>query len=171
MARIVGFGAERIKLPAHATREEIIEARQVMLARCLNLKTTVAFLGAGCSVPLGYPRWRDFARGAVHATVEVLSVMTERHDREYLAQLSQIAERLASSPAPGSADLLFYLGRCQRISRDLARRGMGDPYAEYVARTFGKQPPDVRRTSASDNPHMALLGLPISRFITSNYDI
>lgn len=62
MREIYRFGAERIDRPRGTPRAEVIRRNRMMLARALNLHTTVAFAGAGCSVPLGYPVWRDFAR-------------------------------------------------------------------------------------------------------------
>ncbi|HEX8155380.1 MAG TPA: SIR2 family protein, partial [Thermoanaerobaculia bacterium] len=171
MSRIVGFGAERIEPPVHATREEIIYRRRVMLARCLNLKTAVAFLGAGCSVPLGYPRWPAFAHGVLKATADALEQTTDPHNREYRAQIEQMSARLTAAEKPAAPDLLFYLGRCQRIATALRKSGITDPYADYVQRTFGPQAPDPRRSNSGENPHLALLDLPISRFITTNYDV
>jgi tetratricopeptide (TPR) repeat protein len=39
-------------------RQEHIEN---LLCRSLNMKTVVAFIGAGASIPLGYPSWKKFA--------------------------------------------------------------------------------------------------------------
>lgn len=172
MTRIVGFGAERIELPPHASREAVDERRRVMLARCLNLQTTVAFIGSGCSAPLGYPRWVEFTCGAVQATAASLRASPHPHYSEYRSRLDGIESRLAKDASPTTPDMLFYLGLCQRIGRDLEKEhGTPDPYAAYLQSTFGRPQAHERRVDVKSNPYHALLELPISRFVTTNYDI
>ncbi|HEX6100596.1 MAG TPA: SIR2 family protein [Thermoanaerobaculia bacterium] len=172
MSRIVGFGAERIELPFHAGREAVDERRRVMLARCLNLQTTVAFLGSGCSAPLGYPRWLDFTRGVVATTATALGECSDFVHQELRSRLERIAARLARAPAPSTPDMLFHLGLCQRIGNDLAREhGAPNPYDDYLRVTFGRPDTVERPVDPENNPHHALLELPIKRFVTTNYDV
>jgi len=169
MGRIVGFGAERIKLPLTASREEVIEQRMGMLARCLNMRTTVAFIGAGCSRPFGYPDWNGFARDAVTNMYSVLASRTETKYTALAQRFAQIVARASGPPPPSSDDLLAALGYCQKISRELAEDGGGDPYQEFLKKTFNGK--SIHRPIDDEvNPYIALLKLPIYRIITTNYD-
>ena len=51
-----GIGAARIPR-SDWQRDKLQQRSREMLYRVLNLKTTVAFLGSGLSVPYGYPAW------------------------------------------------------------------------------------------------------------------
>jgi tetratricopeptide (TPR) repeat protein len=169
MSRIVGFGAERIKLPPTSSREEVIEQRMGMLARCLNMRTTVAFVGAGCSRPFGYPDWNGFARDAVANMYAVLASRTETKYTAVAARFAQMVARANGTQPPSSDDLLAALGYCQKISRELAEDGCGDPYEEFLKKTFNGT--SIHRPIDDDlNPYVALLELPIYRIITTNYD-
>ena len=169
MARIVGFGAERIDLPPTASREDVIEQRMGMLARCLNMRTTVAFIGSGCSRPFGYPGWSEFARDTV---TEMHSIVTSRSETKFASlapQLAQIAIRINESPPPSTDELMAALGYCQKISEEIERDGGGTPYKEFLKKTFSGH--GVRRSLDDDfNPYISLLKLPLYRFITTNYD-
>ena len=72
MEERVGFGAHKLELKPGASREDRIRRTRDMLSRVLNLRTTVAFVGAGCSVPLGYPTWSEFAKLLVAHALDLL---------------------------------------------------------------------------------------------------
>lgn len=153
---ILGFGAERFPLPASAPQETRDKRSRAMLARALNLKTVVAFVGSGCSAPLGYPTWRGLVTRMVKHTQRILGP-TER--------LRDIQERLRRERSLASRDLIFYLGLCQSL---LESRGldMHDIIAEFIAQADSM----ARGTTNPVNPYHALLQLPIERFVTTNYD-
>jgi len=167
MNRIIGFGAERIELPATASYEDVIERRTVMLARCLNMKTTVAFVGAGCSLPLGYPDWDGLTRGAAAA---MRAALESRNEGKYATARERFA-RIATRPALATEEFLVILGFCQKISESLNTEGHGDPYGEFLKTTFGDQHSRDQAMGGDVNPYEALLQLPIYRFITTNYDL
>ncbi|HSY51749.1 MAG TPA: SIR2 family protein [Thermoanaerobaculia bacterium] len=167
MNRIVGFGAERIALPATAGYEEVIERRMVMLARCLNMKTTVAFVGAGCSLPLGYPDWDGLTRGAAAA---MLAALASRRETRYAAVAQRLAQ-VETRAVLATDEFLAILGFCQRISDSLNSDGHGDPYGDFLTKTFGSQHSINSPLGVEVNPYAALLKLPIYRFITTNYDL
>ena len=168
MGRIVGFGAERIALPATAGYEEEIERRMVMLARCLNMKTTVAFVGAGCSLPLGYPDWDGLTRGAAAAIQAALAARNEAKYAAAAARCAHAATRSALTPE----EFLAILGFCQKISESLNAEGCGDPYGDFLKKTFSARHSSSPGPLGDDvNPYEALLQFPISRFITANYDL
>lgn len=171
MVRIVGFGAERIALPATASRQDVNHQRMVMLARCLNMRTTVAFIGSGCSIPLGYPTWTSLARDVAAATGAALERCVEPKYREARARIAQFDVRFESGDVTRTEDFLFVLGFCKRISAEMEQDGHGSPYADYLQRTFSGQHVSKRPTDKDHNPYAALLTLPISRFVTTNYDM
>src|SRR3954466_11115187 len=109
MSRIFGFGAERIPLPPTARREDVIAQRTVMLARCLNMKTTVAFIGAGCSMALGYPDWQGLVAGAIAAMRAALKSRGEADDSVDAARLASLAALAAAAPSLTSDDYLVIL--------------------------------------------------------------
>jgi tetratricopeptide (TPR) repeat protein len=167
MGRIVGFGAERIELPVTASYAEVIERRMVMLARCLNMKTTVAFIGAGCSIPLGYPDWGGLTRGAAAA---VQAALAARNETRYAGAIARCAHA-ARRPTLAADEFLAILGFCQKVSESLSSEGLGDPFRDFLDKTFSAQRSSPGTLGVDVNPYEALLQFPIYRFITTNYDL
>jgi SIR2-like domain len=129
-----------------------------MLARVLQMRTTVAFLGSGCSNSLGYPSWTELAAGLIRKTLAISEVRSSPlHER-----LRSFGRRLHREETAPSEDLKFYIAMCQR-----AIPPNNPTYREYFEKQFGK------RTVPLDapNPYRVLLRLPIYRFITTNYDV
>src|SRR5437588_9878379 len=106
MGRIFGFGAERVELPPTASRHDVIERRTVALARCLNMRTTVAVVGAGCSMALGYPDWLELVRGAVTKMQEALVSRSEPADAADRARLTDLSTRIGSAESLTTDDYL-----------------------------------------------------------------
>ena len=74
MEPILAFGTERFPPNELASREDREQRTMIMLARALNLRTVVAFVGSGCSAPLGYPPWRQLVKQVVGKTVNECSL-------------------------------------------------------------------------------------------------
>ncbi|HUR79716.1 MAG TPA: SIR2 family protein [Thermoanaerobaculia bacterium] len=165
MAEIYGFGAERIDPRAGATRGERQKRSRMMLSRALNLRTLVAFVGSGVSVPLGYPSWHEFAEGMLHATRKALESLGRRKD-DNLHRLAEIERRLKKRNVE-PRHLQFYIGLCRRLSKTMPE-DVREFYRRQIEKTFG---PERRHRSRKNNPYAALLDLPITRFVTTNYDI
>src|SRR5437899_2736059 len=163
MEPILGFGAERFPLPAHAPWSERETRSRLMLARALNLGTVVAFIGSGCSSPLGYPTWHQLVKRVVART---LKSVREDEDKETVRRLKEIADRLRLKESLAARDLIFYLGFCQSVRPPADR---ADPFHESIAAEIRAAQRKARR-DVPHNPYAALLDLPINRFITSNYD-
>lgn len=153
-------------MPPDASREERLERGREMLAHALSQGTTVAVVGTGCSMPLGYPSWQAFAAELVDRSFEALSATGQAAATEVQrARLVRFQEKLASPVQVDSRELMFIIGVCKRLCE--GRPPAEDPYRRYLAERFrpADPPPEVEH-----NPHRALLRLPIERFVTTNYD-
>jgi tetratricopeptide (TPR) repeat protein len=166
MGSWIGFGAHRLQPDPEATREERILRSREMLARVLNVRTLVAFLGSGCSAPLGYPTWREFAQVAVELTLRDLQERSgSAVDQRQLRRFLKFQQRLETPHQQEARELMFYLGACQKAFA--SRPSWDNPYHSYLRETFRLRFPEP---AARHNPYRTLLELPISRFVTTNYD-
>jgi len=165
----VGLGAHRFPRVPGEPREVQLQRTRDMLARALNLGTTVAFVGAGCSIPLGYPTWRILALELVDHTLDILAQLENapaaRLDTE---RLSSCKTRLESEAPLKPEALMFYLGVSKRVLSNHRLPGREDPYGEYFRRRFSL------RGSTAASRHSALRNLleieTITRYVTTNYD-
>ena len=140
-----------------------------MLARALNLSTTVAFVGSGCSVPLGYPTWETLALELLDHTLNVLAQRDPDPEAKAEAErLSPCKTRLESGETLRPEALMFFLGLCKRALSTHRTPGAEDPYGEFFRQRFGP------RGSAGTIPrqplHRLLACESITRFVTTNYD-
>jgi len=161
MAGTVALGAHRLPPAPDASREERLRRSREMLAHALTQEATVAVVGSGCSSPLGYPSWKSFAAEIVDLTLTALDGRGVSGKRE---RLLRFKTRL-SEPRVGSQELMFMIGVCKRLFDGDPPED--NPYRRYLVNRF--QPP-VRPAEVEHNPLRALLGLPIHRFVTTNYD-
>ncbi len=158
------------RLPRGATHEERVARNRERLFRALSLGTTVAFVGAGCSAPLGYPRWSDIAGALIRETLRALRRHpSEPKNKSALASLDSYEGRLADGEELRPVELMFILGVCQSAARQLAARdpSANDFVGDYFRRAFQPRPEPA---APAVNPYHALLELPIKRFVTTNYD-
>src|SRR5690242_14946788 len=158
----VGFGAHKIELKWGATREDRIRRARDMISRVLNLRSTVAFVGAGCSVPLGYPTWTKFARLLVAHALEICPSLPNDSRTTYTNLLVRFQEQLESGSVRPH-QIMFILGECKKVFEHC--QGM-KKYYQFLRTTFKPRP----KVAGTVSPHDALLELPIKRFITTNYD-
>ncbi|HYM75661.1 MAG TPA: SIR2 family protein [Candidatus Dormibacteraeota bacterium] len=129
-------------LPSWKARER---HTRKMLSRALDLGTTVAFVGAGCSAALGYPDWANLVEEIrKHADLPVFA-------------------RSANPGTLKTEELLHILGLCKE---GLEEREKGQ-FTRIVRDIFAKVP--VKATQDS-NPYDALVRLNLHRFVTANYD-
>ena len=129
-----------------------------MLSRCLDLGTTVAFVGAGCSTPLGYDRWGPLICSLIDKTLEGLS--NDANDR---IRLEGFRERFERDEQIDADVLLYMAGVCKRNLKDNP-----SPFENYLKDKFDPASNHIDRKRS--NPLHPLLDLPIYRFITTNYD-
>lgn len=166
MARTVSLGAHRLPPAPDAPRKERIQRSREMLAHALTQGTTVAVVGSGCSIPLGYPSWRGFATELIDRCLAATgstsrTLVAETHHERLL----RFQVRLTSTEPVPSQALMFMIGVCKRLFAD--SRAQEDPYRRYLAERFRLEQPAFE---VEHNPHRDLLRLPIERFVTTNYD-
>jgi tetratricopeptide (TPR) repeat protein len=162
MEERVGFGAHKLELKPGATREDRLRRSRAMLSRALNLRTTVAFAGAGCSVPLGYPTWIEFAKLMVARAIETC----QSSSHNYGITDSSMLERFHAQLQAGSTkphQIMFILGESKKV---FERCDGKKKYYRFLRETFKPR----QRPADALNPYDGLLDLPIRRFITTNYD-
>lgn len=159
----LAFGNERFPVDPLASRKDLERRSRIMLARALNLRTVVAFIGSGCSAPLGYPVWRGLVTDLVKETIGHVSSLSLR------ARFTGIHKRLAEpTNSISTRSLMFYLSLCQQH----LKVGDSDVLHDYIAeqiRTFEREAEKHR--DKDYNPYTALGKLPIRRFVTTNYDL
>lgn len=164
-SRLVGLAAHRLPWDPDAGRQERIRRSRELLARALTQGTTVAVVGAGCSVPRGYPTWTRFARDLVELTLRELDGRAPAAQAR-IERVARLGEILDTEPALRSQAVTFYVSECQRILADLGRP-QADPFPDYIRQTFG---PHGSEGDPRHDPYAALLRLPLRRFVTTNYD-
>ncbi|HST20091.1 MAG TPA: SIR2 family protein [Blastocatellia bacterium] len=187
MTKFIGFEPQITPLDLSASHEKREDHAIELLCRQLNLKTTVAFIGAGCSKPLGYPLWSEFSKEVAGKTREVLK--EENFNEEDLNRL----KRFQSGDVEG-LPYQYILGECIRLLKvnyekenHNHRLGKSDLWKEKyksilrealkkkdkLSITVGAGPvdgDDAVVNETAETPYDKLLELPIKRFVTTNYD-
>ncbi|MFP3940573.1 MAG: SIR2 family protein [Thermoanaerobaculia bacterium] len=168
MSRSIDFGAGRFPLRWDAGRSGRILRAEHMLARALNLRTLVVIAGSGCSVPSGRPDWATFVREVVeHAVRAVERRPADSEASEIREQLREARDSLQGPEVLEAADLMYFLGTCKRLLDRLTWDT--HPLARYVEGRFGPESATAGPDPMAD-PHRALAELPVSRYVTTNYD-
>lgn len=163
------LGPHRLSLPRGAGRDARIARSRERLFRALTLRTTVAFVGAGCSVPLGYPRWDRMALDLTARTLNVVRGHPSDVKRwSEVDILEAFVSRLEEGEPARAVELMFVIGLCQTLAKELGacEPQVGDFVGDYFRDAFKPK----TAVATSPNPYDALLELPIKRFITTNYD-
>lgn len=164
----VGLGAHRFPRDQRAPRDVQIARTKDMLARALNLRNTVAFVGAGCSIPMGYPTWRGLATKLVEHAIGALAELGDDSQASADAErLTGIRTRLESGEELSPEALMFFIGLCkQALDRDRFP-GAANPYHDFFASEFARP----RKKPRYQPLHRLLQLETIKRFITTNYDL
>ncbi|HEY0514044.1 MAG TPA: SIR2 family protein [Thermoanaerobaculia bacterium] len=158
----LSFAAHMLPLPSGVDAEARTRHSRQMLFRALNLKTTIAVVGSGCSVPLGYPTWSGFTEQVLSETIQALGDASGDAGR-----LTEYARALKDAPRSQENSMMLFIGACQEV---LERNKRRDVYQAYMERTFGKWKENLAKGKLANNPYDELIGLPIHRFVTTNYD-
>jgi hypothetical protein len=110
----------------------------------IDTKQTMAFVGAGVTLSLGYPLWTKLIQDLADATVQYCGpeISDDRGNPITVAQVMQIKNLL--------------------IRAEIFKANLKDHYFQLMRHTF--EP----RGSNSDT--RALVGVPFQHFLTSNYD-
>lgn len=157
-----------------------------MLARYLNLGTVVALVGAGASIPLGYPSWTRFAKDALTKSKEL--IQNPKH-LEVIDRYWEYLDKERGNELSAQVMLETCEGFWESSIREHPVAAGGESlqnFRDYIGRYFDErhrkfpEPVEVRqgqwvtpdrKRSKEHNPYLALLELPIRRFITTNYDL
>ncbi|MBF0338915.1 MAG: SIR2 family protein, partial [Nitrospirae bacterium] len=100
----------------------------------------IAFIGAGCSIPLGYPSWAGLIRKMLD------EIVTTRPSAKSLVEMLM-----------DEKDLLYAAGECKGL--------MGPEYYPFMGREFAPKTPKTHTEE-----HKIVIELPFNNYITSNYD-
>lgn len=162
------IGIQKIGLEGCRDEEEIASRTRQMLARALNMRSVIGFVGAGISQAYGYPSWPDFAESVVRFTINAVGVPIDGPTRELLT--SYCAEpRGADTPLQAPDRTLTVLGVCVDLferAGEERHRELRDHLKSLFARPAGAVPPLDR-----DPLRLIMEKLEIRRFITTNYDM
>ncbi|KJU84252.1 NTPase (NACHT family) [Candidatus Magnetobacterium bavaricum] len=102
----------------------------------------IAFVGAGCSMPLGYPSWAGLIQKMLD---EIVSIKPAA---------KSMVEKLRQED-----DLLVVADECKSL--------MGPEYYVFIGRQFEPKTKDGKKHTPE---HEAIVTLPFHNYITSNYD-
>ncbi len=162
-----GFAAHMLPLRPGASAEERQRRSRNMLLRALDMRTAIAVVGAGCSKPLGYPLWPEFASELLEQAYGTLEPASSEAKR-----LASYREAIVERKEKRQDLIMFYLGACQE-ALDLHKKRTGgkeDLYKDYIQRRFKGPGIEVDVKPKVPDPYRQLVDLPIQRFVTTNYD-
>lgn len=153
----VMIGPHRLQIPPYGQYDDVQVHRRQLLHRALNTRSLVAFVGAGCSACQGYLPWRDFAL----AVVKQAHAFASQSERTTLRRFTQLLRMKQYS----SSSLVYALTTSQKL---FIKYNKQQQYYTFIGSLF-RNP--IQPRIRNSNPYHDLLRLPISRFITSNYDV
>ena len=154
MTQGIRFAAHKMPMPLD--RKERRFHRESMLLRVLNMNNTVAVVGSGCTTPLGYDSWAEFADKLIERTREIVK---REDEKERLVDL-------AAKPENSEQHLTYAIGVCQDLIGNPEKKECYAKYGNFFRRNFGK-----KELGNARNPLIELVRLPIYRFMTTNYDV
>lgn len=162
---LVELGLHRIPLPDGASLEQHERRNRWMLSRALHSETTVAVVGSGLSIALGYPSWTEFVQEIVTRASVDLREKDNADQREEVNRLDRFRRTLESGARCSPDELTFFLGAAVDMLGRAER--VEAVYHHYLQERFG--PTRTQRLEHLD-PYARLVDLPIQRFVTTNYD-
>ena len=170
---LIGFGAHLLRPPQFQTWAQQTKRNREMLSHVLNLRDTIIFAGAGCSAALGYPTWKQLANFAIKITREELFNNFGNLDtavrEDCKSRLTQFRE-MVRDPNYRATSLLFVLGGCENIWEGVFGDHKTTSGALQYRNKLARQLRAPINAPSPMNPYESMLRLPVTRFITSNYD-
>ena len=94
----LSFGAHILPRDYLASWDAQEQRNREMLSHALNLRDTIVFVGAGCSIPLGYPSWKDLSAGKAITTAQETIKASRQDDLK-----SRCESRLKNSKSASSS--------------------------------------------------------------------
>ncbi len=168
------FGAGRI--PRDEWPDDALDRRaKEMLYRSLNVGTTVAFVGAGLSAGVGYPDWKQLVRLAIDEMRKNSPQGNGGGSGNAAIPTSEIDALnnfLEKPGAEATTKYMFVLGEVKRLYELLQ---LGSSFPVLISEAMANPNrnlcgPGALRGTYETHPFAALCGLPITRFVTTNYD-
>ena len=146
-------------LDLHEKFEDQQKHIRQLLFRYLNTKTVVAIIGSGCSRPLGYPNWKEFA-------TDVLNGMPEPTSDVGLEAIKRFRGYLESGhELPDFVTYRTIFGECEWHYK-------GSHFRKEIQRYFLKKHLEAKgKRGGSNDCYRPLIDLEIRRFVTTNYDL
>ncbi len=140
-----------------------------MLARALNLRSTVALVGAGCSAALGYPLWNAMVQRLIKDALDSLETREDEASKLLGERLGAIQSRVGSGGTPDGSVLAYAMSLCKEaLKNGQVQPGGLSPYHAYFQDWY------AHPHNGPDTPHQPLHHLlkldTITRFVTTNYD-
>lgn len=163
------IGIQQIGLEGAISDEDIQWRTAQMIARALNTRRVVGFLGSGISKAYGFKGWKAFADSAVKRAIDMLSGVK---GAERPLMLLQNYDRADNQVSMADRTLTF-LGTADEAIRDTLGPKLHHDFREAMADIFREAPSKsvLDRPPSLGNPVAAIIEkLEIRRFLTTNYD-
>lgn len=156
-------GAHQLGLEGAETEAEIELRTRHMIARALNIRRMVGFVGSGISLAYGYPSWDHFFRSLITFTLGKLGASLSADNSSLLTQ--SLGAQVPGQPSEGADHKLLALGVCEESFRSAGRIDEWRKHAASLIPKRGKLSP-----GGPDPMRIILERLQIRRFMTINYD-
>lgn len=161
------FGAHQIGFEGAASEDEIEKRTRHMLARSLNSRNAIAFVGSGISNAYGHPRWDDLAFALVEYTLDKRNEISLKGEEE--GMLNSFIKGERSSHLTSEDQKLVILELCNEICRRKGRDAY-NAFRNHIAAVTNGNEAGYRGDIRLDPLKMIMERLEIERFITTNYD-
>lgn len=169
MPKVPLIGIHQIGFDGAETPEEITSRTTQMIARSLNVRSTIAFVGSGISSAYGHANWDAYATELVEYTrKELEGKISEGHKRTLDAYVAGTTTETPTTLLHRSDRTLLVLNLCDEL---FAAQGT-EEYEKFRAHTAGEIVPKKQLASNTDDDPFRLIieKLDIRRFLTTNYD-
>jgi tetratricopeptide (TPR) repeat protein len=168
MPKVPLVGIHQIGFDGAETSKEIESRTTQMIARSLNVRSTIAFVGSGISSAYGHDNWDKYAKELVTYTLGQLSEkIREEHVKTLAAYVaSKELKNGKSNLLRRSDQTLLILDLCDEL---FAAQGV-DEYEKFRKYTAGLIDSYKQYESTKDPLGLIIEKLDIRRFLTTNYD-
>jgi tetratricopeptide (TPR) repeat protein len=168
------IGIQQIGLEEASDETEIQWRTAQMIARALNTRRVIGFVGSGISRSYNFPSWQQFAVLVVRLALNRLAGVDSQVCKVLQAYVRDSSARSANKADPrlSLADrTLTVLGYCDQAMKDKLTKQEYEDFRKEVAKIFENEKGSPAEPSL-DDPLLAIMQrLEIRRFLTTNYDL